>query len=960
MIAGALSSGCSKSDDDSKESVKDQFGFDLSKVKVDLPKLYATARSEHSTGITDEIFKAGVKIPEDFKNKKLSYKWHLPKNAEFKQKSSKTNKDVAFSFKKAGNYLVKVDITDDNGNTAATGVKLLVSAPEKKNMVGNIAGKKTITEADAAILQAALDGTGKLDKTQLRAADINLDGHIDNIDLKLVQSAIKEKAAAPVYISTLKGSATSTAMVIHPELLDLSKHVSISLKPSKKGEWDKTCLKKIEGKQDWDTIPFNRAKPGYLVFSVPVKYSCLKTAETVDVVLNVKESDLKQHIINNKFKIDPLPKASSKQGKTVLEAMGRVRFGLEELYNITGNYADELKVSKDEKAVLQGLIKASSQSFNDFYGKFFTAFQMLDQPTRELWERLAKAQGINNSMMVDLRALTDGIKEASATGAFPKSALCNQDMLPADGNISEGLLEVICAYHKLSNIADKVASINEGIASALEWVDWWPLNKAPVVGQVISFISAASSITSMITGLIAKVGEYVPKLADKITVSVTPNMLTIGEVAVIDAVLAIQLSDLCKTKGGDIVSSIMESLQNYLTNQIASRIPYAGKAFAKAEYDTEKMNWIMSAVYKAINSVAGHVLKATKIDKFLNDLVNKMCSSITDPELKVDNASISAGCGTLSKNKWTCTETCGGFPNAMSTGFDAAQDFCEKTKKGSGAVACLGENPCGNGKIDQGEDCEKSAQCESSSPICSPACKCVKQNVCGNGVLEPANNEQCEKDGDCGVSPDGNKMNCEYCECKEVVCINDNDCVDQNSDDCSNVVCDTKSGKCKKTPKPYLSPCSTSKCIKNELCDTNGECKQGTAVVCDNPPEIAACYADNGTCNQNNGKCEYSLKNGASCASDSTCTGDATCNPSSCKCEGGSTTTCSCNTSGVSLAVASGCDNWSDATECSGWASVVEDNHSGQSQQDALAYEVASGTTLCGFSNSCCITLTCP
>jgi hypothetical protein len=237
----------------------------------------------------------------------------------------------------------------------------------------------------------------------------------------------------------------------------------------------------------------------------------------------------------------------------------------------------------------------------------------------------------------------------------------------------------------------------------------------------------------------------------------------------------------------------------------------------------------------------------------------------------------------------------------------------------------------------------------------------VEQNICGNGVLEPANNEQCEKDGDCGIAPSGNKMQCEYCECKEVLCMSDKDCVDPVADDCFKAVCNTDTGKCEPAGKPYFTPCSTSKCITDEYCDVNGECKFGTPVVCDTPPAIAACYRDTGTCNAASGKCEYTFKDGATCAGDGDCPG-GTCNSSSCTCEGG-TQTCSCNTNDVSLSVASGCDNWPDATECSGWASVVISDqgweYSEQTEQDALAYEVSSGTTLC-FDTDCCVTMTCP
>jgi len=56
---------------------------------------------------------------------------------------------------------------------------------------------------------------------------------------------------------------------------------------------------------------------------------------------------------------------------------------------------------------------------------------------------------------------------------------------------------------------------------------------------------------------------------------------------------------------------------------------------------------------------------------------------------------------------------------------------------------------CGNNLLEQGEDCESSADCDEGYG-CS-ACSCVEQApaVCGNNLIE--NGEECEKNIDCGV-----------------------------------------------------------------------------------------------------------------------------------------------------------------------------------------------------------------
>lgn len=70
-------------------------------------------------------------------------------------------------------------------------------------------------------------------------------------------------------------------------------------------------------------------------------------------------------------------------------------------------------------------------------------------------------------------------------------------------------------------------------------------------------------------------------------------------------------------------------------------------------------------------------------------------------------------------------------------------------------------------------------------------------------------------------------------------------------------------------------------------------------------------------------------------------------------CGGTTSGDCVCGDTGAYLVVVSGCENWQDATECSGWHSCLEE----QGQDPNVAW--TSGTTVSCFDNSCEIRLIC-
>ncbi|MCP4629315.1 MAG: hypothetical protein GY850_38295 [bacterium] len=73
-------------------------------------------------------------------------------------------------------------------------------------------------------------------------------------------------------------------------------------------------------------------------------------------------------------------------------------------------------------------------------------------------------------------------------------------------------------------------------------------------------------------------------------------------------------------------------------------------------------------------------------------------------------------------------------------------------------MVSTGARVCGNGSIEDGEDCEVDTDCGPDQEC--QGCACVDVGYCGDGTVQPELGENCESDGDCGVDE-----TCDSCRC---------------------------------------------------------------------------------------------------------------------------------------------------------------------------------------------------
>ena len=172
-----------------------------------------------------------------------------------------------------------------------------------------------------------------------------------------------------------------------------------------------------------------------------------------------------------------------------------------------------------------------------------------------------------------------------------------------------------------------------------------------------------------------------------------------------------------------------------------------------------------------------------------------------------------------------------------------------------------------------------------------------------------------------------------------------------------------------------MDSCVNSKCVEcsnlDEQCDADKPCCEMTK--CEGGKCVMACAWPSQDCNEEmeccpggycaEGKCYECIEKGDECEEDIPCCPGLECNDEEeCDEPGGGDGECACETPGTTVKPVSGCDDWPDADQCSGWASVVIESNgwefTDENHNAALSQMFASGTEVCAFG--CCIKITCP
>ena len=857
----------------------------------------------------------------------LSYVWDVDGGDVVQQDGAA----MEVSFSTAGRYLVQVTATDEAGETASAGV--LLSVVEGVSfLVGDVDGDGEVAPADLEAAEAQVGGDALLTEDEFDRADVDLDGRLDQADLDLIQNAIDDGQGAPAALWPAAGSLGTRLRLIHPLLLNLEDRVQVQFEGS-------------------DPMTPMRGKPGYAAFVVPPDQDAAKDIE-LRLLVNGEEAAAFA------FQVLPLPAASAEPGAKVVEAFEELETLLQYMPGLIHAYADAMQLTEDEQATLRGMLEVSLNSYTAHQAKFIAAFGMMGPDGRAAFEQVALGNGLDDVLadIQDMRTYLESIEE--------EYGLLNDQISIGAANT---LIGVLCAAQQIADISSKVAEINEIASGYLDWFDWWPLNKAPIVGQVITFLSGLSTAIGAITDIIGVVAEYLPEFGD-LEAEAKPGVLDIGVSTNITVTIEIVISTkLCGKAAGAGIDSLMGTLNDALSKRLGGMIPLASSAFKKAKWDRDNMGTILGLVYDAVSAISGAILDALGIQGVLENLADKICALLENPTLPVDPDKIDATCGAVGAGIWTCTVNCIG-----SVGFTATKTLCGEKKTGGASVGCNGCTPENCGGCCSGDalcvefpqqtdlkcgaggtpckPCPEHHECTAGSCVCTSDCptagekKCLNNAVYACVVLVDAPpclrwtlEKACENGATCvdGKCEGGcNAENCTGC------CQADGTCITETSTDNCGIngsTCGYCAGSCEE--------CINGVCTCVPQCEgkeCGSDCCGGSCGEC---PGNYNCVDGNCICQPNCG--------GKECGDDG-CGGSCGSCPDGQNCSGGQCVEgpkmCKCGDPGVTLDPGS-CP-WGDAAECSAWHSVADAN--GENSED----EFPDGTEFSAYG--CTIKIVCP
>jgi hypothetical protein len=882
------------------------------------------------------------------------------------------------TFSQAGRYIVSVTATDGGGNKSTAGLWLTVEAAGQINTVGDVTGDGKVDDADIAAIKAHVDGTTPLALSVYDKADLNLDGTVDAADTALAEAARDNGGKAPSLVTPTSGAIGRVVKMIHPALLDPSKKAQIQ----------------FEGSNALMTPV--RLFAGHATFAVPPDMTSAGAARITLFVDGAVEEMFE-------FEILAQPAASAVPGEKVVKIMDELAAAIADLSPVFRVYLDAAGVNDPQQtAVIMGLLKVAEDSIGPNRDAFLKAFAEMEPEGRAAFEQVALANGLDGQI--------SALAAARAELAVFKATYIEGSALSAEAGAK--ILGVICTAKNIADIAASVAEINETAASYLSWFDWWPMNKLPYVGQVISFLKAVSNMIGAITDIIGLASSFVPDIGP-VGVGVSPASVEIGSTSALSPYVTLVIAGkLCNQAAGGVVDAIMDKMQDMLVKRMANCIPGVDSMFASAQYERDNMGKVGGLIYDAISGIAGAILDATGIKDLMTSLAEAVCGLLKEPTIPLKPDVLSCGCQNVSSGTFTCVEACVG-----AQAIKAKPTICGEEKEGEGSVTCIGcdENNCAAGCCDSGK-CVQHAQqtvekCGTGAAACAK-CDTTKYETCQNGA--------CVCVSDCTTVGAKECRNFSFVyECKEVPerpgCLKwmqAIDCVAQNGIGarCENGAC---VGGCN------ASNCANGCCLmtgdcaagtENERCGTGGEacvyCMDANQECRDHKCQLKPCSARcDGCCNgetciglgsTNDSACG---KGGQACVSCDTNAGYH-CTAGECQKgaeidggtgDGGVVTydsgtqdagggkTCKCGDNGVTWSfdppgcIEAGCSGWISIAcaalygegsspeywKCEGFA-CGDPQQCSAGEPEPVSTGFASGTKLCVDSWSCCMTIVCP
>lgn len=799
-------------------------------------------------GETGQLFELSAHVARGTPAGALTWSWKLDGG---KSANNMDGAAVSVSFTSAGQRVVVVTATDEEGACAESGVLLSLVAPGEKHLVGDVDGNADLTAEDAQLVELHVSKKTLLPPGAFRRGDVNLDGRLTQIDAQLIADAAANAWASPRHLWPEQGALGARVRVIHPALL--APHA--------------VAMIKFEGS---DPVLPVRALPGYATFVVPPDQNSAG-AVTLRLVLDGEEVDQFQ------FEILPPFDASAKPGAGVVTGLQDVGLLLGDMQVLIAAYGVALDLGDSQRATLEGMARVSGESFTANSEAFIEAFQQMEPEGRAGFEQVARANGLDEVLLRAAEVRSD--LEVISNAPFPTGTL--------DPAQAAALTGILCAANELADISDQIGEITAIAAAYLSWFEWWPTEDLPMVGQVIQFLSEVSNQVDVVAAIVSVLADFVPQFGP-LAAKADVTGLEPGDTAQLSAGYHLAIStSLCSDQAALAGPTLGDRIEEALTIELAAGIPLAGQAFETANFLRNEMDDVTGLLYDAISGIAGSILDEFGIAVLLEEIAEQVCSMADDETVPLsEDIAPLASCGTITAGTWKCTEECAGTVTITYAG-----TRCSKPVETSLTIDCLG---CGGDNCDgccDGLNCQPlEAQSDLSCGSGGEACvTCLEHFLCNNGKCSCTSN--CNVPGE-SICADNDVWVCTQVSqdppCNRLTfsepCINDAQCVDGKCaqtcgpDTCGG--CCTDDGLCKTGDSSKLCGLFGIDC--NDCGEPPQGCVGGVCQcipICDSQAKVCGddgCGGSCGTCNP--AQCDGYLFTPADDCNEGTCVPQASVN----------------------------------------------------------------------------------
>ena len=497
-----------------------------------------------------------------------------------------------------GFFLVEVTATDEGGQSVTAGVVVAIyeegaaitalgGEPLPARM-GDVDGDGKITVADSHLILKHARGLAILGTAgQIAAADVDLDGDVDEEDARLLAGAIVAGQPVPRRITPDHGAPGTGVNVISPALLAAGAVVEVQVGASA-------------------PTPLFRPVLGYGSFLIPF-----------DAVSNVM-SNLQGQTVQIRILVDgaeedsfdfeledpePIEGEPGEQLLALLDEMPRVVGALRPLLS---DYFDFIGATEDERAVIEALLQMADEDMAAARPQIVEGLAKLDDETRLRIQQVANANGLTEALD-DVRALLEQ-RQTQGLGDIVVTSICLTKTLERTRAQIDKVVGWICSFVEICAIVP-----------------------SPAQPFCVALVPACAAYATTGT-LIQMVSNLLPNIDSELLVTASPSVLGAGDQAELRVYARLRgIEGFCLEGGRNLEDALRFEFSKFLFRKLGGarvartvlgRYPVDQRGGLKKE--------VVERLQKTLDFLVKRAFSALGINDLMKGIQTKVCSAVQD------------------------------------------------------------------------------------------------------------------------------------------------------------------------------------------------------------------------------------------------------------------------------------------------------------------------------------------